>query len=1316
MNNFYKKLPLVAMASIAIASCTDYSPYEGSKADLEYAKNFKDKFGKIDPEQDWSMAAYAKAYVSGMEDGVLELLYADNIAKAPVLIAKRPVVNGEAEFNFNVVKGTKQVFARIKTADGKYTLNRYFDIIDGELVISSSATRAHGITDILSGDSRAVKSEAYSLSCPQLLDWNKSSQFELYTGDAASAVDYIDGYYRDKVHNQSIAGKSEFYHTDNFSNIYMLYNVIDPADERPWWYVDEIAPFFIDIDGQEGCFKESVNHVVLMKDGSKPHLEKDLVFTMEKEGVFYLDYFFKGTQYDNQFGYFYFTGDIPSREDFMTMPKFVLIDNMSTKGGQVTTADKDTKVAWYLLGNQGNTYGSSIGVGIDGVSMEASNWDSKVVGTRLYLTYFGKDGTDTQGKLEFPKDTKIGLFFIGNTDDNRVNKIITSISKLNLDLYNETPHAASFKLNDKVVFAMEDMNYGGDKDVNDAMFIAYGDFDQTVIPDIIVPVEPEAQNWVMACEDLGGSFDYDFNDLVFALRMTPLEDGENSRLDLIPLAAGGTLNDEIYYNDQKKGEIHSIVSPSGPIDTPINVTAGSSPSKGYPIVLESSISSETDINELAAKVRIEVTKDASKTTNAEEDVNKYNIGYHYIKDNPDATDLAPQVLLLPGGWDWPSEMTFICDVYPGFKDWTKDSEVTTWCNTKKDGATAFANNPLPYVAPSDGEQGGEQGGGTVTPPAPTGDNGWNITITGQQVMGMGTTQTITISVDGLEDYSNVECGTYSSSVITASKTDATHYEINTISETVRGTARFYVLVPGDATHATTRKVYEITVGAAVPEFYFVTNGNNKDRVTAGALTLDVNPNNPNVDLAVDVVKGDGNLITWSSSDENIVKVESNQLKRVACGTVTITATHAAKEDGNGSFSELSKSMTLTIAKLEPVFTVNITECVLAVGQTRDLVITHTTGVDTQYSQVSSNPSVATIPDAGLYGNHTITAVGEGTTTITITHAETDFFNSKSKTISVKVLPLPNLTANNITLGCGKTLNLVRGVNYNTLSDGDITVSVDGTAATVNGTQITTGSVGSSTNVTVTINQAATETYASGTCTFTLTIDPNAKDPATLSVTKTASVELVAKGEVGTISKGSDFDFELGASGIGVTYSSSNEAVMTVSESNGIVTITPKKGGTAQVLIKSAEDGTYAASEFLTIANVTVESNATTMVVGQEYPCIFSSVTGSNNGPYTTDIDLSSLALPNGFSGTASVVITMAESVNAMDLYYVNEQVHDNTSWIAGNNNAYTSLNNIVIENAKLKYAFDDGAMLLKYYDYGTGTGSTITSIKIKLVE
>jgi len=995
-----KKVALLLVpAALTLAGCSDYDNGFDQKS-IEYQESFIDAFGEIDPNQDWSMAGYYKAYVFGVEDGTLELLYSDPIAGKPVLIAQRTIQGGELQFNFNAVKGTKEVFARIKKANGSYTLNRYFEIDEeGVLAISPVMTRsAHGISEELSGTSRAIKGTAISLECPQLLDHTKMSKMEFYTGDAAGSVDYIDGYYRDKEHQQNVAGKSDFYYTGTFTNIFPLYNVIDPNDERPWWYVEEIAPFFEDIDGQEGCFKESENHVVLMKDGATPHLEKDLVFTVKNAdaskstGVFYLDYFFKGTEFHNQFGYFYYTGDAPTYSDFLTMPKFILVDNMSGSQRKVTTANKDTQVDWFLLGTQGNLSNSTVGNGISGLSLAESNWDTKVYGTRLYLTYFGENGTDATGTLDFPNGTKIGLFFIGQ-GENRENKFITSIAALNRELYNEVPHAASFKLNDKIVFAMEDMNYGGDKDINDAMFIAYGDFEKTYIPDIITPVEPEAQNWVMACEDLGGSFDYDFNDLVFALRMTPLSDGINSKLELVPLAAGGTMDARIEYNGTSYGEIHSIVSPSGPITSPINVTPGSSPSKGYPITLATSISSETNINDIAKQIRIVVTSGSSTTDNAENGTNKYNIGYH---KNGDA-DKAPQVLLLPGGWDWPSESTFICDIYPNFSSWVKDGDVTSWCNTKKEGATKFANNPLPYVAPSSGSGSGS-GSGTVTPPAADGNNGWNITIAGEQTMGMNTTQTLTVSVADLSDYSNVQFGTYSTNVFTASKVDNTHYTITTVNNAL-GTARFYVLVPGDATHATTRKTYEITVGAAVPEFYFVTNGNNKDRVTTGALTLDVSPTNANIDLGIEVVKGDGNAITWGSSDESIVKVVNNQLQRVACGTVTIYAKHAAVESANGNYQGLTKTISLTIAKLDPVFTLTPTSMQLGENESKAYTISETAGAN-DYTKWSADETIA-IPTT-VNGGTAIKGIKKGTTTFYVKHNETQWYKSKTQSISVTV--------------------------------------------------------------------------------------------------------------------------------------------------------------------------------------------------------------------------------------------------------------------------------------------------------------------------
>lgn len=69
MKNFELNFKTLAMAaaSAAVVACSDYSPeeYEGNltqeeyKTIVEYTKNFEDRYGKIDPDQDWGFEALA---------------------------------------------------------------------------------------------------------------------------------------------------------------------------------------------------------------------------------------------------------------------------------------------------------------------------------------------------------------------------------------------------------------------------------------------------------------------------------------------------------------------------------------------------------------------------------------------------------------------------------------------------------------------------------------------------------------------------------------------------------------------------------------------------------------------------------------------------------------------------------------------------------------------------------------------------------------------------------------------------------------------------------------------------------------------------------------------------------------------------------------------------------------------------------------------------------------------------------------------------------------------------------------------------------
>lgn len=194
----------------------------------------------------------------------------------------------------------------------------------------------------------------------------------------------------------------------------------------------------------------------------------------------------------------------------------------------------------------------------------------------------------------------------------------------------------------------------------------------------VTPPTPVA-SWVIACEDLGGQFDYDFNDLVFALRLTPTSDNK-AMLELIPLAAGGTLEAHISYNSADKGEIHAMLGGTNTTSI-INATAGQQVSGGTPIVLVEEIDANTDINDCAANITITVMQeggDASTNT--------------YISTNKDGDDATPQMMILPGGWCWPSESNKITNVYESFSSWVANSKTADW--TIKSGSK-YVVNKLP---------------------------------------------------------------------------------------------------------------------------------------------------------------------------------------------------------------------------------------------------------------------------------------------------------------------------------------------------------------------------------------------------------------------------------------------------------------------------------------------------------------------------------------------------------------------------------------------------------------------------------------------
>lgn len=135
----------------------------------------------------------------------------------------------------------------------------------------------------------------------------------------------------------------------------------------------------------------------------------------------------------------------------------------------------------------------------------------------------------------------------------------------------------------------EDWNLAG-PDYNDLIFILTGD----AIPTI---VDADPVTWVLSAEDLGGTFDIDYNDVVIAVNHI----GGHDKATIVPLAAGGTLASYIYFNDVNGNdvcvcEIHEPFgqgrdTPSGSYE-PVNVDART-PSNAADITYEVDVDPET---------------------------------------------------------------------------------------------------------------------------------------------------------------------------------------------------------------------------------------------------------------------------------------------------------------------------------------------------------------------------------------------------------------------------------------------------------------------------------------------------------------------------------------------------------------------------------------------------------------------------------------------------------------------------------------------------------------------------------------------------
>lgn len=248
-------------------------------------------------------------------------------------------------------------------------------------------------------------------------------------------------------------------------------------------------------------------------------------------------------------------------------------------------------------------------------------------------------------------------------------------------------------------FCFEDWS-NGPIDLNDLIFImdenttkAYdgegntiGDPDPTPTPD------PEPYEWIIAAEDLGNTYDWDFNDMVVGVSYVASNDASvANKIKVRPLAAGGIMPVYLMFDNPASGktekvgkELHSWLGAS--TLSPVNVGANGEEKSGEAVEIE-----WTGADDFSLAANIDNTSwltgesgnmggfwllvDSENKYASETDFSsvKNDGDVQCVKPNLTAGDsYVPQMICVGTEWCWPQEEQPIHEVYSGFKPWLSD--------------------------------------------------------------------------------------------------------------------------------------------------------------------------------------------------------------------------------------------------------------------------------------------------------------------------------------------------------------------------------------------------------------------------------------------------------------------------------------------------------------------------------------------------------------------------------------------------------------------------------------------------------------------
>ena len=599
-----------AMMSLMVAGCSDYDNGYDTNA-IKFAQEFRKTFGDIDPEQDWNLADRGTVTVSTMKESEVKIyaLTGDEYT----IVGDYQGVKGTQMLGFDMVEGTKSIIV----TDG-VTAEK---TVPGGVVTFGGTRTTYPGNDVVKIDKiendKGLYLETTGKTYPKYVEFNSMDDYSKIfktvpeIGWKAS---------RDKTNLNKVP--SNFHYTSNGSFIiYPIFWNTSSLNTLGVYYKNgnEIVkvPVYKHKEGNEVQYVGN-----LRKDADwSNHYETNGHFDTKDKILSWT------TSNYNQVGNLGFDGNLISQGykylrinaemlEGTTQYRIYFRDKNNDKNQTIFSVDKsgsyeiklsdvpnDIVTNCTILISGGNSETGSVKVNsmyLWGDDVALHNFegtdeahfrcdaifeqgDGKFNGQKIlaqgikvdiqegtvfgmYLEKTENAGTEnaktytfySESELNNPvSDTSKGVVGVGYGVIDDGNGHVTQVTDLN-NPKSHPCYASAFDVDGLQYLGFEDwpnIYNNSDFDLNDMLF-AFDGCKPTIINE-------EPDKWLLACEDLGGSFDIDYNDVVFSVEHIS---GQN-KAKLTPLAAGGTLASYIYFQDPLSttgnrnklfGEIHQL--------------------------------------------------------------------------------------------------------------------------------------------------------------------------------------------------------------------------------------------------------------------------------------------------------------------------------------------------------------------------------------------------------------------------------------------------------------------------------------------------------------------------------------------------------------------------------------------------------------------------------------------------------------------------------------------------------------------------------------------------------------------------------------